>query len=619
MTDFVNGMLTPEQQQVVERHVERCGQCVIQLENVGGDTLGNRIKALATHFDEAVDSGQQSDQDDAIPEELQSLDRYEIIERIGVGGMGEVFRARQRVMDRPVAIKVLRRHLFENDRAVARFHNEVKVAAQLNHPNIVHSYDAEVSRGLNLLVMELVDGTQLSDWISQDQTLSPLQASQITIEIAKGLRYAHEQGMIHRDIKPQNVMVLANQSVKITDFGLGKFVRDSAQGRDKSLTFEGETFGTPDYIAPEQIRDSAAADFRSDIYSLGCTLYFMLAGRPPFADMSVGEKLAGHLEKQPVALKTLRPGLPDSLVDVVDRMMHKDASQRFSDYSELIDRLSPMAESDLLDGGTRAQPLALSADRSETAVDLVPAVSPVIRATRRPSRARRRTILYSGIGVVTAGLLGLALYGVAFSNLFTGSAPDDGKVHLAVVLPAEKAYHREVVELQKSCLHYPNVELHYIAEKVGDVTFDPTKSRALKLQVSAERTLLDVSPRDFDAVIFFGGWDGSSGITNRYAYEPALNLQAKKFIQGMLDQEKPVASVCGGTAVLAFAGILDGKRAASCKYIRDAMNASTAKWTPVENNLDKCTVVRDGLLVTGGNAVNVREIVQQLMTIVSQN
>ncbi len=213
--------------------------------------------------------------------------------------MGDVYKARHRKMERTVALKVINRGLVRKAEAIDRFHREVKAAAQLSHPNIVTAYDADQAGDFHFMVMEYVDGVDLSQTVKDRGALPVAEACDYIRQAAIGLQHAHERGMVHRDIKPHNLMVTADGTVKILDFGLASLApkrlpdADTVEARG-DLTAAGAIMGTPDFISPEQADDARQADIRSDIYSLGATLYYLLSGRVPFADGSVMHKLKSH-------------------------------------------------------------------------------------------------------------------------------------------------------------------------------------------------------------------------------------------------------------------------------------------------------------------------------------
>jgi serine/threonine protein kinase len=219
----------------------------------------------------------------------------------------------------------------------------VKAAAKLAHPNIVASYDAEQAGDLHFLVMEFIEGTTLARLVEDSGPLPASLACDHVRQAALGLQHAFECGMVQRDIKPANLMLTPTGRVKILDFGLAGFTSDS--GPIGSLTGLGQGLGTPDYVAPEQIRDSHAADIRADIYSLGCTVYYLLTGHPPFPEGSSSQKIAAHLERRPRPVSELRTDLPAGLAQVIEQMTAKEPTQRYQTPAEVVDALARCAES----------------------------------------------------------------------------------------------------------------------------------------------------------------------------------------------------------------------------------------------------------------------------------
>jgi serine/threonine protein kinase len=295
-----------------------------------------------------------------LPPELLNHPRYGIVRKLGFGGMGSVYLAQHRVMDRPVALKVIRADLLDNAALVERFRREVKSAAHLPlHPNIVAAYDAEQAGDSHFLVMEFVNGINLGDLVKSRGPLPYEAACDAIKQAAEGLEHAHQRGMVHRDIKPQNLMRTSDGQIKILDFGLARLASEvlpdlaaaaevSEQQHARStmpaggikLTLTDMVLGSADYIAPEQALDPRSADIRADIYSLGCTLYHLLAGQPPFPEGNLSQKLAAHAERMPEPLSELRPDVPAELVRVVKRMMAKDRSERFQRPAEVAETLA---------------------------------------------------------------------------------------------------------------------------------------------------------------------------------------------------------------------------------------------------------------------------------------
>ena len=263
------------------------------------------------------------------------IGRYEVMQRIGAGGMGAVYRAVHLDLDREVALKVLPPDLASRPEMLQRFVREAQHAAKLRHENIVTLYEFGEASGTHFLAMEFVDGIDLHEYIDQKGQIDPEEARMITIQATKALALAHKEGIVHRDIKPSNFLITRRDGkliVKLTDFGLALSMEDS----DFRVTRNGSTIGTVDYISPEQARNSRAADTRSDIYSLGCTLYHMLTGQPPFSEGDLTERLLKHVEAEAADVKNFNPGVPDGLITVLKRMMAKKPDDRYQTPSDLL-------------------------------------------------------------------------------------------------------------------------------------------------------------------------------------------------------------------------------------------------------------------------------------------
>jgi tetratricopeptide (TPR) repeat protein len=271
--------------------------------------------------------------------------RYEVVAHLASGGMGEVYKARDRELGRDVALKVLPDHLANNPTSVERFRREARAAARLSHKNIVTLYDWGQHGGTWFLALEFVDGTDLGSRIAGKGHLDSEEAWIITIQAAKALDHAFRQGVVHRDVKPSNFLLTRQGKklrVKLTDLGVARAIRDE----DFRITRDGTTVGTIDYLAPEQARDSALADVRSDIYSLGCTLYHMLTGQPPFPDGGLGERIYKHMQVDPADVRDLNPEVPDGLWMVLRRMLAKRPEERYQTPGELLEALLRLRAAD---------------------------------------------------------------------------------------------------------------------------------------------------------------------------------------------------------------------------------------------------------------------------------
>jgi serine/threonine protein kinase len=363
--------------------------------------------------------------------------QYRILDHLGEGGMGRVFKALHQAMNRVVALKVLAPHLVKTEKAQRLFQREVRAAAQLIHPNVVTAYDANQVEGRHYLVMEYVDGPNLDQLVCWQGPLPVGLACDLVRQVADALQYAYETGLVHRDLKPSNILVQPARTpgrgsvAKVLDFGLaclhqGEPAPDSPSGRKNTV------LGTPDFISPEQARNQTSANIRSDLYSLGCTLYFLLTGKVPFPGGSTAEKVVRHCLEEPVPVEQHRPDLPAPVAAVVRRLMAKDPRDRFQTPAELAAALAPHAVpgpaswgprrtaplSDELDVATPSESFAaldgtdgLPDNRSALAGTVGPAgVTPVsasdvplIEILRDRPRPWGKMLLLTAAGLVAAG------------------------------------------------------------------------------------------------------------------------------------------------------------------------------------------------------------------------
>jgi serine/threonine protein kinase len=272
-----------------------------------------------------------------------TIGKYKVLERLGAGGMGSVYLCEHMLMRRRVAVKVLPAAKAQDSSSLERFYREARAVAALDHPNIVRAYDIDQDDNLHFLVMEHVDGSSLQEIIKRAGAMDVIRATHYIRQAALGLQHAHETaGLVHRDIKPGNILVDRNGIVKILDMGLARFFHDEEDVLTKK--YDENVLGTADYLAPEQALDSHGVDIRADIYSLGATFYFCLTGRTPFAEGSVAQKLIWHQTRAPKPVRSFRPEVPEGIVAVIDRMMAKDVSQRYQTPQETADALSPWTQ-----------------------------------------------------------------------------------------------------------------------------------------------------------------------------------------------------------------------------------------------------------------------------------
>lgn len=308
---------------------------------------------------------------------------YEILERVGRGGMGTVYRARQLSLDRTVAFKVLSPSLAWDEEFIERFTDEARASARLMHSNIVRALDVGKEDGIHYFVMEYMAGGSVEDELEREGRMAPDRAVPLLVEVARGLAYAEEQGVVHRDIKPENLMFDEEDTVKIVDLGIAGQVR----GRRGFEQREG-VFGSPHYIAPEQAAGERI-DHRADIYGLGATAYRMLSGRTLFTGTSQAEIMAKHVNEEPAPLWEVAPWVPRRLCKVVMKMIAKDPDERFQSAREVIAALEELS------AGTPPRPTEL-----RHAGRLTQKPKP-----RRRERERRNKIILAG---VIAALLAVA-------------------------------------------------------------------------------------------------------------------------------------------------------------------------------------------------------------------
>jgi serine/threonine protein kinase len=265
------------------------------------------------------------------------LGKYKLLRHLGKGGMSQVYLAEHMLMKRKVAIKVLPSNRVEDSTYLERFRTEARAAAKLDDPNIVRVYDIDNDGKTHYIVMEFVDGRDLHVLVKEEGPLGYERAADYIAQVARGIAHAHAMGLVHRDIKPANCMVTKHDVVKLLDMGLARLIDDEA-----SLTLENNenVLGTADYLAPEQALNSHKADARADIYSLGCTLYFLLTGHPPFPEGTISERLLKHQVEQAPSIFKERPDAPSVLVNICTRMMAKKADERYQTAGEISERLT---------------------------------------------------------------------------------------------------------------------------------------------------------------------------------------------------------------------------------------------------------------------------------------
>lgn len=458
LRDYALGRLADDASDGVFEHVRDCDVCSAELETIddGEDSVIGNLRAadpLARFADEpacqfavakALGALAGEAAADAFDHDLpRQIGEYEIVRPLGRGGMGSVYLARHSKLQREVALKILVAHRLADPRMRQRFEAEMRAVGRLSHPNIVTAHDAREVEGTAVLVTEYIDGIDLGKLV---QTLGPLRiadACQIVRMVAIALTYCNAQGFVHRDIKPSNIMLSRSGEVKLLDLGLARLQygeRDQVgmtgaemqqpEIKEAEITATGQTMGTADYIAPEQVIDSRSVDVRADIYSLGCTLMKLLTGQTPFANANFPTpfaKLTAHVSTPAPRLKERLPDAPKALATLVDSMLEKEPSRRPQSPLEIAERLLPFTDgSDLSQLGQTQFAPSLDSQSQHPAMPLT-----------EPAR-------YRGVPTwvaVGAGFLGLAI-GLFLGVLITIKYPDGTTAQIAVPAGSKITLHQ---------------------------------------------------------------------------------------------------------------------------------------------------------------------------------
>jgi formylglycine-generating enzyme required for sulfatase activity/tRNA A-37 threonylcarbamoyl transferase component Bud32 len=423
LSSYGLGKLDNDSADAVHKHLEQCPVCRNRVAELSPDSFLGRLRDAQGRPDSPARSvaslaglsmlagGSPSPAPPAtssLPPGLADHPDYEILRELGKGAMGVVYLAENKLMGRKEVLKVVGSHLINRRDVLDRFLAEIRNAARLHHPNIVTAYTALRMGESLVLAMEYVEGLDLAKLVKAHGPLPVANACYYVHQAALGLQHAHEHGMVHRDIKPGNLMraLQGNRAVvKVLDFGLAKMSREVPA--DGTLTYEGQMLGTPDFIAPEQSVDARKADIRADIYSLGCTLYYLLTGRPPFQGTSLYDVLQAHHSREALPLNLARPEVPVELAALVGKMMAKEPERRFQEPKEVAQALTPFFKKGTVasvgskpDISQVGQPEAKQGKASAVsaparpATEIAPAPAP---AARRPSVPPRPGSILEGL------------------------------------------------------------------------------------------------------------------------------------------------------------------------------------------------------------------------------
>jgi tRNA A-37 threonylcarbamoyl transferase component Bud32 len=328
-------------------------------------------------------------------------ERYKIEGTLGEGGMARVYRGTDEVLGRTVAVKVLADRYTRDDRFLTRFRREAQAAAALSHPNIVAVYDTGNDGAAHYIVMEYVEGETLADILRREGPLDPVRAASIAEDVAAALQAAHDRGLVHRDVKPGNVMIDADGRIKVMDFGIARAAAED------TLTQTGAVLGTAAYLSPEQAQGDRV-DARTDIYALGCVLYEMVAGRPPFSGDSPVSLAFRHVNEEPQPPSVYHPGVPVEIEAVIMRALEKDPDRRFGSAEELSHALARARAA-----GVDTEPVAAAAGGDTSVMPTRPATAPV---DRPPPGEPRRGVPWVLVAILAAAVLLVAGF-LALTNL----------------------------------------------------------------------------------------------------------------------------------------------------------------------------------------------------------
>jgi len=624
---FFEGRLRGAVLERVERHIEVCRDCCDRLRLIPEDSLVDRLRGhetIAMVSESSVESIRRAvvtsgSGSNGIPEELRNHPRYRITGRLGVGGMGVVYRAEHRLMDRPVALKVLSPRLLGNPAAVERFRVEVRAAARLSHPNIVAAWDADEAGGLQMLVMEFIDGISIARQVEKAGPIPLRHACSFARQAALGLQHALEKGMVHRDIKPQNLMLTRDSCVKILDFGLARFAQEgtpvdpaeSAANAGQTLTGhpsipigltrEGTALGTPEFMAPEQILNAHTADIRADIFSLGCTLVFMLVGRSPFSEAAAMARLVSPLNRLAPDIAATLPNIPAPLVDLLQRMLATNPADRPQTPREVAEALVAFCKLDPPQPEQSAAPARTATEKSPAAVPNKAAVTaPKAGPRRRPVSAhgshfftkalalplRFRAPLIVGVVLL---LIALAVSFSPKSKLLSTTARNTGafaRKRILLVLP-----HRDssdpLLETFRRAAAYFKVDL-----VVAGFQLQP-----------ADLLIGHANPKDFAGLIF----SEPSRQSLELCRDSNAANQLKQLALRMAATSRPVAAVGTGVPLLAELGCLNGRRASQKDQLPPALATSNrVLWT-------RQTLVIDGPWITSGDATAAKQLLEAVV------
>lgn len=461
---------------------------------------------------------------------------YVLLDELGQGGMGQVYKAFHRKLGRIVCLKMLRKSNRSSSEYVERFRREARTVAALDHANIVIAHDAGEAEGVPFLAMELIEGRDLANVVTSDGPLPISQAVSIAMQTAEALEYTHGEGVVHRDIKPHNLLLDEDGNVKILDLGLARFDSYLETNPDAStfasVTNTGVILGTVDYLSPEQALNGRNADHRSDIYSLGCTLYYLLTGEVLFPAETLMERLVAHREAEIPCASWIRDDVPPLLDAIIHKMVAKAPKERYQSMSEVLQDLQTFSDGKLP------------------------------RAFTTQGSSLPKTIAIWGGGIAATVLAAFISYNATSHWPETFGAPgspivapppmighpntlsNGGPGRALIVLPYDWFYESEYTSV-RSALEKRGVDVQIASSKSGHAR---PKHNAIK-PVNIDLTLEQFDVRDFDTVVFCGGH------VDEYTHKGPAGKHARNLIQACLTELRVLASVGNAINVLNDAGL----------------------------------------------------------------
>jgi serine/threonine protein kinase len=599
---FAEGRLGGAKWSQIEEHLLNCDTCC---DHLAGNNDDDGLIQLARIANAIETNPLVSHDPTSIPLALKNHPRYHVIESIAVGAMGVVYRAEHLLMQRTVALKVIHPSFLSNSQAIRRFHQEVRIAAQLNHPNIVASHDAEQAGELHFLVMEYVDGMTLAQYVQRNGPATVAQAFDWIRQAASALDHAHQLGLTHRDIKPANLMITTNGTLKILDFGLSRL--DSAtwiatgnlRVEKSSATLPDMFLGTPGYVSPEQIANASQADIRSDIYSLGCTLYFLLTGRSPFTRDSVVQTLHAQQTEALPEVSKLRKNIPQKLVDILNRMTAKDPEDRIATPGELLLALQEVEiKSDHAGTSSRVESTQDTHRSFLTHVALEETPKYSVSATKRMTNQRRRKLISIGSAILTAILVS----GILLSSIANPwqSTP---KANLLVLMPSNGLSYDDYYSLVEAA-ESANVKLDFASSKPGVAKWYEGYGIGT---VSASLVVgPDLKTVQYDGIVFLGC------DTNEFLPGSFVGRQVNRIVYEFYQHEKLLIAVGAGQRVLGKHGLLKGVRIAKCPPLHtEQVRFAGAILT--ENALEQ-----DGNIITASMTRDATKLVERILSVLKK-